>query len=147
MKGNTANRSQWRTRNGFTLIELLVVLVILGLLASVVGPSVMKHLGESKSKTAMLQIEELSSALDVYRLETGVYPSTEQGLAALVAAPAGVEQWNGPYLRKKTVRLDPWGNEYHYRYPGDNGPFDLYTLGADNQPGGDGEGRDVSSWE
>ena len=134
-------------RNGFTLIELLVVLVILGLLASLVGPRVIKHLGESKSKTAMLQIEELSSAMDVYRLEVGTYPSSEQGLLALVEKPSGVSQWNGPYLRKKTIRKDPWGNDYYYRSPGENGDFDLYTLGADNTEGGEGENRDVLSWE
>ncbi len=134
-------------RNGFTLIELLVVLVILGLLASLVGPRVIKHLGESKTKTAMLQIEELSSAMDVYRLEVGTYPSSEQGLLALVEKPSGVSQWNGPYLRKKTIRKDPWGNDYHYRSPGENGDFDLYSLGADNNDGGEGENRDVLSWE
>jgi general secretion pathway protein G len=132
---------------GFTLIELLVVLVILGLLASLVGPRVMKHLGESKTKTAMLQIEQLSSAMDVYRLEVGLYPSSDQGLQALIDKPSGAEQWNGPYLRKKTIRKDPWGNEYRYQSPGENGPFDLYSLGADNNVGGQGEDRDVNSWE
>jgi general secretion pathway protein G len=132
---------------GFTLIELLVVLVILGLLASLVGPRVMKHLGESKTKTAMLQIEQLSSAMDVYRLEVGSYPSSDQGLMALIDKPGGADQWNGPYLRKKTIRKDPWGNDYHYRSPGDNGPFDIYTLGADNSAGGEGEDRDVLSWQ
>jgi general secretion pathway protein G len=136
-----------RKNKGFTLIELLVVLVILGLLASLVGPRVIKHLGESKSKTAMLQIEELSSALDVYRLEVGVYPSSDQGLIALVENPGGMDQWNGPYLRKKTIRNDPWGNGYHYVYPGDNGDFDLYSLGADNTDGGEGEDRDILGWE
>ncbi len=133
--------------NGFTLIELLVVLVILGLLASLVGPRVIKHLGESKSKTAMLQVEELSSALDIYRLEVGSYPSNDQGLMALVEDPGSVDQWNGPYLRKKTIRNDPWGNDYHYNYPGDHGDFDLYSLGADNTDGGEGEDRDILGWE
>ena len=133
--------------SGFTLIELLVVLVILGLLASLVGPRVMKHLGESKSKTAMLQIEELSSALDVYRLEVGSYPSSDEGLMALVENPGNVNQWNGPYLRKKTIRKDPWGNDYNYVSPGENGAFDLYSLGADNREGGEGEDRDILGWE
>lgn len=132
---------------GFTLIELLVVLVILGLLASLVGPRVIKHLGESKSKTAMLQIEELSSALDVYRLEVGRYPSSDEGLTALVENPGSVDQWNGPYLRKKTIRKDPWGNEYSYVAPGEHGDFDLYSLGADNSDGGEGENRDILGWE
>lgn len=132
---------------GFTLIELLVVLVILGLLASLVGPRVMKHLGESKSKTAQLQIEELSSALDIYRLEVGSYPSSNEGLLALVENPSGVNQWNGPYLRKSTVRRDPWGNDYIYRSPGEYGDFDIYSLGADNSEGGEGEDRDIVGWE
>ena len=140
-------QSQERNSKGFTLIELLVVLVILGLLASLVGPRVMKHLGDSKTKTAMLQIEELSSALDVYRLEVGSYPSSNQGLLALVDKPSEADQWNGPYLRKKTIRKDPWGNDYLYRSPGENGPFDLYSLGADNSEGGEGEDRDVLGWQ
>jgi general secretion pathway protein G len=140
------NRRGGRSR-GFTLIELLVVLVILGLLASLVGPRVIKHLGESKSKTAMLQIEELSSALDVYRLEVGRYPSSDEGLTSLVENPGSVDQWNGPYLRKSTIRKDPWGNEYSYVAPGEHGDFDLYSLGADNSDGGEGENRDVLGWE
>ena len=141
-------QTQYRKRaSGFTLIELLVVLVILGLLASLVGPRVIKHLGESKSKTAILQIEELSSALDVYRLEVGSYPSSEDGLLALVENPGNVPQWNGPYLRKKTIRKDPWGNDYNYDSPGENGEFDLYSLGADNSEGGESENRDILGWE
>ncbi len=141
-------RMKTRSRmRGFTLIELLVVLVILGLLASLVGPRVMKHLGESKTQTAMLQIEELSSALDVYRLEVGSYPSGDAGLIVLVENPGNVPQWNGPYLRRKTIRKDPWGNDYNYVLPGENGDFDLYSLGADNSEGGDGENKDVLGWE
>lgn len=143
---NIDYRTKART-NGFTLIELLVVLVILGLLASLVGPRVIKHLGESKTKTAILQIEELSSALDVYRLEVGRYPSSDEGLVALVENPGSNAQWNGPYLRKTTIRKDPWGNDYLYASPGEHGDFDLYSLGADNNEGGDGENRDVRSWE
>lgn len=132
---------------GFTLIELLVVLVILGLLATLVGPRVLKHLGESKTKTAVLQIEQLGAALDLYMLETGQYPNSEQGLTALIEKPAGVDVWNGPYLKKNVIRLDPWGNEYQYRSPGEHGPYDLYSLGADKQQGGEGENRDVLGWE
>src|SRR5919198_5753664 len=132
---------------GFTLVELLVVLVILGLVAGLVGPQVMKHVGTSKTKTAFLQIEELSSALEMYKLELDVYPSSEQGLAVLVQRPAGVEKWNGPYLRKPVLPKDPWGRDYRYRFPGQHAAFDLYTLGADNAEGGDGENADVANWK
>ena len=140
-------RSHRRSRAGFTLIELLVVLVILGLLAGLVGPQVMKYVGSSKTKTARLQVEDLAAALDMYRLEVGRYPTTEEGLEALVASPPGVSNWNGPYLKKKRVPADPWGNPYQFRSPGENGPFDVYSLGADNAAGGEGENQDVASWE
>jgi len=132
---------------GFTLIELLVVLVILGLLAGLVGPQVMKYLGESKTKTAKLQIDDLSAALDLYHLEVGRYPNNSEGLVALVEDPGDAPNWNGPYLRKRKVPKDPWGYEYQYRSPGQNGAFDLFSLGSDNAEGGDGEARDVASWE
>jgi general secretion pathway protein G len=132
---------------GFTLIELLVVLVILGLLAGLVGPQVMKYLGSAKTDSARLQIEDLAASLDLYRLEVGRYPSTQEGLEALVEAPPGARNWNGPYLKKKQVPKDPWGNEFHYRYPGEHGPFDLYSLGADDSEGGEGESQDIVSWE
>jgi general secretion pathway protein G len=132
---------------GFTLIELLVVLVILGLLAGLVGPQVMKYLGSAKTDSARLQIEDLAASLDLYRLEVGRYPSTQEGLEALVEAPPGAKNWNGPYLKKKQVPKDPWGNEFHYRYPGEHGPFDLYSLGADDSEGGEGESQDIVSWE
>ncbi len=132
---------------GFSLIELLVVLVILGLLAGLVGPKVMKHLGGAKSDTAKLQIEDIGAALDVYRLETGDYPSNEEGLKALVENPGDKPGWNGPYLKKKVVPVDPWGREYHYQMPGEHGDFDLYSLGKDNAEGGEGENADIVSWE
>lgn len=132
---------------GFTLIELLVVLVILGLLAGLVGPQVLKHLGKANTDTARLQIENLSTTLDAYRLEVGRYPTTAEGLQALVQAPPGATRWNGPYLKKSTIPKDPWGNDYQYRAPGQHGPFDLYSLGADNAEGGEGENQDVVSWQ
>lgn len=138
------NRSQ---QLGFTLLEILIVLVILGLLAGLVGPRVLKHLGSSKTKTAMLQIEELGAALDLYRLEVGSYPSSEQSLEALIERPEGATSWNGPYLKKNVIRLDPWGQAYHYKYPGENGEYDLYSLGADNSEGGEGENSDILSWK
>lgn len=133
--------------SGFTLIELLVVLVILGLLAGLVGPQVMKYLSSANTDTARLQISDLSAALDLYRLEVGRYPTTEEGLQALVEAPPDATRWNGPYLKKNTVPKDPWNNDYQYRSPGENGPFDLYSLGADNAEGGEGEDQDLVSWE
>jgi len=133
-------------RSGFTLIELLVVLMILGLLAGLVGPRVLQYLGGAKSDTAQLQIEEFGAGLDLFHLEVGRYPSTDEGLEALAKAPAGVQNWNGPYIKKKDVPTDPWGNQYVYKYPGDNGDYDLYSLGRDNADGGEGEDADVVSW-
>lgn len=138
---------QSASNNGFSLIELLVVLVILGLLASVVAPNVMNKLGGAKSKTARLQIEDLGAALDIYSLETGRYPSTEEGLDALIKNPGNIQNWNGPYLKKNTIPDDPWGNPYHYKHPGDHGAYDLYSLGADNSEGGDKDNADIQSWE
>lgn len=134
-------------RRGFTLIELLVVLVILGLLAGLVGPQVMRYVGSSKTDTARLQIHDLSAAMDLYRIDVGSYPSNAQGIQALVERPSGVQRWNGPYLRRNTVPEDPWGRAYHYRFPGEHGPFDIWTNGADGQPGGEGEDQVVASWQ
>ena len=141
MKRNNPHRAR-----GFTLIELLVVLVILGLLAGLVGPQVMKYLGGANTKAAKLQIEDFSTALDAFRLDMGRYPTSAEGLAALVVQPSGATRWNGPYLRKNVIPKDPWGNEYQYRSPGQHGAFDLYSLGADNAEGGDGDNQDVVSW-
>ena len=132
---------------GFTLVELLVVLAILGLLAGLVGPQVMKFLGSSKTKTAKLQIDDLVATLDLYRLETGRYPTAQEGLEALVAKPGNVANWNGPYLKKGVVPKDPWGFDYQYRFPSDHGGVDIWTLGADNREGGEGENADVKSWD
>lgn len=132
---------------GFTLIELLVVLVILGLLAGLVGPQVLKYVGRSKSDTAKLQIEQLGASLDLFLLDAGRYPTTSEGLAALIAAPGEARNWNGPYLKKSFVPKDPWGNDYQYRFPGEHGPYDLQSLGADGRQGGSGENADVVSWQ
>lgn len=145
---DTTQRFTQRRAHGFTLIELLVVLVILGMLAGLVGPQVMKYVGSSKSKTARLQIEELGAALDLYRLELGRYPSADEGLQVLVQAPTGMDaQWKGPYLKKKMVPKDPWGFDYHYRIPGEHDVYDLFSLGADNTSGGEGEDADILGWE
>ncbi len=129
--------------HGFTLLELLVVLAILGLIATFAAPQVLKWLSGAKSDSARIQIEALSTGIDLYRLEVGSYPPD---LEALVSQPPGADRWDGPYLKKRTVPKDPWGRDYIYRYPGENGPYDLYTLGADGQEGGSGEDADVVSW-
>jgi general secretion pathway protein G len=134
-----------RHPGGFTLLELLVVIVIIGLLASMVGPRYFDQLGKSNTKIARAQIDALEKALDQYRLDTGHYPRTEQGLQALYAKPGDEERWQGPYL-KKAVPLDPWGREYGYKAPGEHGEVDLISLGADGQPGGAGEDADVVNW-
>ena len=134
-------------QSGFTLIELLVVLAIIGLLAGLVGPQVMKHLGGAKTKATKVQIEDLAGALDMYRMDNGRYPTTSEGLNALVEKPSSARGWNGPYLRKNNIPLDPWMYDYHYTAPGEHGRFDLYSYGADNASGGEGEDQDVNSWE
>ena len=141
------NYKKMAERNGFTLIELLVVLTIIALLGAVVGPQVMKQLSGAKSKTARMQIEDFSAGLDLFSLENGRYPETQEGLKALIEAPPGLENWHGPYLKKKKIPQDPWNHDYHYKSPGDNGPYDLYSYGADNAPGGDNDDADILSWE
>lgn len=141
-KPNQAHRRQ----AGFTLIELLVVLVILGLIMAFAAPQVIKYVGGAKSDSAKIQVERLSGVLDLYRLEVGRYPTQEEGLDALVEQPSGVETWNGPYLKKADALTDPWGRPYVYRSPGEHGEFDLFSLGADGQEGGEGEDRDLTSW-
>ncbi|AEH45973.1 general secretion pathway protein G [Thermodesulfatator indicus DSM 15286] len=139
-----------KRKRAFTLLELLVVLVILGLLAALVGPRLIGKVGKAKSQIARSQIALLESALDQYRLDMGHYPTTEEGLKALVEPPANEEdkaKWQGPYLKKRKVPLDPWGRPYHYRSPGEHGDYDLWTYGADGKPGGEGEDADITSWE
>lgn len=133
-------------QSGFTLLELLVVLIIIGLLAGIIGPNLFKHVGQSEITTAKAQMEMLGKALDAYRLDTGHYPSTAHGLAALSRAPADEPRWRGPYL-KKDVPADPWGQPYQYRQPGtDNHDYEIVTLGKDARAGGDAENADLTAW-
>jgi general secretion pathway protein G len=136
---------------GFTLIELLVVIVVIGILATLVAPNVFRHIGSAKDATARSQIEMLGAALDAYRLDTGRYPTTQQGLAALWTAPAGDSRasvWRGPYLRKD-VPLDPWQNAYIYKSPAEQSRsgYDLLSYGEDGKPGGEGDAGDIASWK
>lgn len=130
---------------GFTLLELLVVLVILGLLVGYVAPRFFSQVGKSEVKVARAQIKSLEDALDQYRLDVGHYPSSAQGLGALMTPPVGESGWQGPYLRKQ-VPNDPWGHAYQYSQPGEHGEFDLSSLGQDGQPGGTGEAADMGNW-
>ncbi len=130
---------------GFTLLELLVVIVIIGLLAAYVGPKYFAQLGKSEVTVAKAQMESFEKSLDTYRLDVGRYPTTEEGMAALMAAPAtAATKWNGPYL-KKAVPLDPWGNAYVYRSPGAKADYEIVSTGKDGQPGGTGENADIVS--
>lgn len=134
-----------KNKKGFTLVELLVVMVIIGLLAALVGPRLFPKLGKGKQAAAKAQIELLGQALDQYRLDVGTYPTTEQGLNALITNP-GVDKWDGSYL-KKGLPVDPWNKPYIYQQPGSHGEYDLFSYGRDGNPGGEGEDKDVVSWE
>jgi general secretion pathway protein G len=133
-----------RPSTGFTLLELLVVIVIIGLLAAYVGPKYFAQLGKSEVTIARAQIEAFEKALDTFRLDVGRYPTSEEGLAALLSNPNAATKWNGPYL-KKAIPQDPWGHAYLYRSPGSKGDFELLSLGKDGQPGGTDENADISN--
>lgn len=141
------SRKVMQGNRGFTLVELLVVIAILGLVMSLVGPQVMKQFADAKSDTAALQVTDLGASLDLFYLDVGRYPTTEEGLDALVAAPSGDSTWSGPYLKKDKVPKDPWGRAYVYRAPGEHGAYDLLSFGADGAPGGARANADVASWE
>jgi general secretion pathway protein G len=135
-----------RRRSGFTLIELLVVIIIIGLLAALVGPRLFGRVGKGKQAAAQAQIELFGAALDNFRLDVGSYPSTDQGLKALLVNPGGIEHWDGPYLKKEEIPLDPWGHAYVYKSPGEHGEYDIISFGADGVEGGEGEKQDIVSW-
>lgn len=132
-----------RETAGFTLIEMLVVLVIIGLIMGLVGPRVLNYLTDARMKTARLQIEALTSSLDLYFLDTGKYPSSSEGLTALVQRPGNLVSWSGPYLKGTTVPLDPWGNPYLYRSPGEGAAYDIISFGSDGRDGGSGNAADI----
>jgi general secretion pathway protein G len=136
-RGKRALRAAGR-RAGFTLVEMLVVLAIIGSIVGLVGPRVLNYLSESKVKTAQIQMENLASALDLFYLDAGRYPSSEEGLNALVQRPPGVTSWSGPYLKSTGLPKDPWGHPYLYRSPGQNGPYDVGSLGPEGREGGNG---------
>ena len=147
LKEKEIRLTRFQQARGFTLIELIVVIVILGLLAGLVVPRLFKHVGQARTATARAQISAFQTALGAYKLDTGSFPSNELGLGALRTAPSGVRNWNGPYL-PKDVPLDPWGNAYAYKFPGDHGDEpDILSYGADGRPGGEGEDADVVSWK
>ncbi len=144
---NKRRKSHLRCRCGFTLIELMVVMIILGLLAALVAPKMFGRVSQAKQKAAYAQIELLGTALDSFRLDVGRYPTTSEGLGSLITRPSGVEAWNGSYLKKVEIPLDPWNHPYHYESPGKQGDYDLYSLGADNAEGGEGKDKDIVSWK
>lgn len=137
--------SAMQRMRGFTLLELLVVMVIIGLLAGYVGPKYFSQIGKSEIKATRAQIDGLGKAIDQFRLDVGRYPNTEEGLNSLITRPANLAKWDGPYLTKN-VPLDPWGNPYIYKSPGEHGDYDLISYGKDGQPGGTGEAADITNW-
>jgi general secretion pathway protein G len=135
--------NELRGQAGFTLVELLVVLVILVLLASIIGPRVIGYLGSSRTKTASVQIGNLATSLELFHLDMGRFPSNSEGLQALVVQPHGAVGWNGPYVSKSSIPVDPWGRPYRYQYPGKKATFDIYSYGRDDKEGGADEDKDV----
>jgi len=131
---------------GFTLVEMLVVITIIGLIMSLVGPRVLNYRSESKIKAAKIQMQSFSSALDLFNLDTGRYPSSGEGLGALIQSTGTIPAWNGPYLKGGVLPNDPWGKPYVYRSPGEHGAYDILSYGSDGQEGGTGTAADIASW-
>jgi general secretion pathway protein G len=139
-------KKKMKREKGFTLVEILVVIIIIGLLAALVGPRLFGKVSTAKLKTAKAQIELFGTALDTFRLDTGRYPTTEEGLKALREKPSGLENWQGPYLPKE-IPMDPWGKPYVYKSPGEHYDYDLISYGLDGVEGGEGENQDIVSWK
>jgi general secretion pathway protein G len=137
MRASVAKRTNKDGEDGFTLVEMLVVITIIGLIMGLVGPRVLNYLAESKVKTAKIQIESLSAAIDLYYLDNGHYPGASEGLDALVRRPAGEEGWNGPYLKSQNAPADPWGHPYIYKIPGERAPYEIASFGPAGPQGGD----------
>ena len=132
---------------GMTLIEILVVLTLIGIVMGIVGGNYLGQGEKAKQKAAKIEIEQIGQTLDLFRLEVGRYPTTQEGLQALITAPTGVPNWNGPYWKKSTLPKDPWTNEYKYASPGQHGAYDVWSYGADGKEGGEGTNKDITSWE
>jgi general secretion pathway protein G len=132
-------------QRGMTLIEILVVLVLIGIVLGIVGGNFIGKGEKAKADAAKIEIGQISQTLDLYKLEVGRYPTTQEGLQALISAPAGVTNWNGPYWKKASVPKDPWGNEYKYTSPAQSAPYEISSLGADGREGGEGPNKDISS--
>lgn len=143
---DTADMVRRRGERGFTLLEMLVVLAIMGLLAAIIAPQVLKYLGGAKTQSAKVQIQNIDAALQLFKLDVGRFPTQDEGLNAMVAAPPTAAGWNGPYLQKSSALTDPWGTAYQYRVPGKHGEVDVYSLGSDKAEGGTGEAADVGNW-
>jgi general secretion pathway protein G len=136
-----------RRSRGMTLIEILVVLVLIGIVMGIVGKNVLGRGEDAKRRAAKIEIAQISQTLDLFKLEVGRYPNSSEGLQALIVAPAGVSNWNGPYWKEKAVPKDPWGNEYKYVFPGQHGAYDIISYGADGKEGGEGADKDITSWD
>ena len=132
---------------GMTLIEILVVLTLIGIVMGIVGGNYLGQGEKAKARAAKIEIEQIGQTLDYYKLDIGRYPTTQEGLQALLTAPTGVPNWNGPYWKKSTLPKDPWTNEYKYASPGQHGAYDLWSYGADGKEGGEGTNKDITSWE
>ncbi len=144
-EGSPRPRESYRAR-GFTLLELMVVLLILALLATIAAPQVMKHLAKAKAETAKIQVDALTASVNYFQLDTGRYPTDQEGLEALIERPANEVKWDGPYVQKRDSLTDPWGRPYLYKQPGQHRDVDIFTLGADGKEGGEGDARDIGNW-